>query len=98
MSIMHLIERQRRLRKAIEDQYRVEYTRHGQAQMLERGIDRGDVERVIRQGSVVGADMDPRHSVETWRVEGTTLDDERLIVVVALYEDRMVIRMVTAFK
>lgn len=97
MSRMHLIERQRRLRQALDDGYRIEYSRHGEAQMLERSIERGDVERVIRQGSVIGLDMDPRHPVETWRVQGTTLDGERLTVVIALYGDRLVIRMVTAF-
>jgi len=98
MSRMDLIERQRRLRKALDDGFRIEYSRHGEAQMLERNIIRSDVEQVIKRGTVVGFDMDPRHAGETWRVSGATLDGDQLTVVIALYEDRLVIRMVTAFE
>jgi hypothetical protein len=65
--------------------------------MRERGTSRLDVEKILRAGSVNGAETDVR-ARETWRVAGRDEDDERIEVVVGLTDAPMVLMLDTVIR
>jgi hypothetical protein len=74
----------------------VAYTRHAEEQMMKRQIDRMDVRRVLETGTVEAIDLRPGGD-ETWNVRGRDLDGRDLIVVCAVFEDLIKVKIVTAF-
>lgn len=75
----------------------MQITIHAAEQMGDRDIDRTDVEKCLRHGSVISSDFNARHQEWAYRVSRRTNQQPTLIVVVALPDDDPVNLVVTAF-
>lgn len=82
------------LRGVIAKDCRWRYTDHALEQMVARGISAPDVEFALTNGQVT---LHEQKKDELWRVEGRDLDGRRLKVIVAVYEEAIEIKVITAF-
>ena len=70
------------------------FTKHARERMELRGVTWPDIEKVLTVGHVV---LVERKQEDVWRVEGIDLDSRRLAVAVVVYEDAIVVKVVTTF-
>jgi hypothetical protein len=81
-------------RIAHDPECRFIWKKHAKEQMEARGINASDVMKVLTKGRVIFHEL-KRDLL--WRVEGRDIDGRRLQVQVAVYEDAIAIKIVTAF-
>ena len=75
----------------------MQITIHATEQMADRDIDRNDVKKCLKHGSVISADFNAGHQDWTYRVSRRMNLQTTLIVVVALPDDDPINLVVTAF-
>lgn len=86
----------RRVHELAGDQgCRLEYTGHALKMMKEREISRLDVMRVLSSGFVRRWEINRGEDI--WNVLGKDIDGRQIEVAVVAYEDRLVIKVITAF-
>lgn len=90
----YLVETQRVRRVAAHPYCRYRWTKHALEMMIERHISAPDIEHLMNTGQVT---LEERKRDILWRVSGTDLDGNVLEAVVAVYEDLIEIKVVTAF-
>lgn len=73
---------------------RFKWTSHALEQMIKRKIHEEDVISALTNGQVI---LEEYKQDVVWRVEGKDVDGARLQVVAAVYEDTVVIKVVSAF-
>jgi len=86
------------LRKiATDPQCRWWWTEHAERRMhpTDRDISSDDVKHVLTNGHVVLSETNKKDIL--WRVQGRDIDGRRIEVVVAVYEQDIVIKIVTVF-
>ncbi|MEX2632129.1 MAG: DUF4258 domain-containing protein [Tistlia sp.] len=71
------------------------YRKHAQEEMRNDHISKLDVLYVLRRGSVVRVEQSLGD--ETWNVRGSDGDGRRLEIVVVAYEDRVRVKVITAW-
>jgi uncharacterized DUF497 family protein len=83
----------RRISDDVETRYAT--TEHARAQLESRGITLNDIRTVLTRGAVISdeEESDGRHF---WRVEGTTIDGDKLEVVVEVSEPDRIVKIITA--
>ena len=83
------------LRNMVANPYcRYEWTKHAREKMVERQIHPEDVKAALTNGHILFHET--KRDI-LYRVDGRDLDGQRLQVEVALYEDILTIRVITAF-
>lgn len=89
-------ERRRLLRISSNVACIFRYTAHALDEMRNDGIERTDVEFVLRRGIVARVEPHPRDG-ERWNVRGRDTDGRELEVVIALLEEVITIKVITAW-
>ena len=91
----HYVTETQILRKTLANpECRYIWTAHAQEVMAERNISAADIEHALMTGHVT---LEEKKKDILWRVEGTDIDGRTLEVVVAVFSDVVVIKVVTAF-
>lgn len=84
-----------RLRAFMKNRHNDRFTRHAMDRMRERGITSPEIAAALSHGAVTGIEFTA--GPETWRVEGKTLDQRSLCVIITLNESENALTIITAF-
>jgi hypothetical protein len=90
----YVTETQTLQRVARHPRCRIKWRKHARDQMAARNINAEDVIHALTNGHVTLEEM--KQDV-LWRVEGKDIDGNRLQLVVAVFEETITIKIVTAF-
>ena len=83
-----------RLRAVMENPHcRLRFTRHSREEMANDDIIEADVSRVLTLGHVRWLEF---KADELWHVEGKDVDERSIRLVVAVYDDEVVVKIITA--
>ena len=83
-----------RLRAVMENPHRrLRFTRHAREEMANDEIIEADVSRVLRLGQVCWLEF---KADELWHVEGKDVDERSIRLVVAVHDDEVVVKIITA--
>jgi hypothetical protein len=95
MALPHYISETQILRRvASNPNCRFIWTIHAIKAVADDGRTTGDVEFAVMNGQVV---LHEQKQDLLWRVEGKDIDGEKIQVVIAVYEDAIIIKVVTTF-
>jgi hypothetical protein len=95
MALPHYVSQTQVLRRVARNpNCRFIWTRHAIKAVADDGRTTGDVEFALMNGQVV---LHEQKQDLLWRVEGKDIDGGRIQVVVAVYEEEIVIKVVTTF-
>lgn len=95
MSVPHYVKETQTVRRVAKDEKRrFIWTKHAREEIAKDGRTTLDVEHSLTNCQVVLQEM---KQDTLWRTVGTGLDGEKIEAVIAVYEDAIVIKVVTAF-
>lgn len=96
-----MIHKRANLKKRLKGKVTYDWEDHAKDRMKQRHINSEDIIRVINKGKVVEACEDIKYGGERLTIEGSTVDSNRIKVVISLDEEEIgetIVEVITVFK